>query len=228
MFYARPTSVNALKGRRLRCVARVSRLLLKRSTKGSSSPLVPAGGEGGAILILALVFILLISLSVLGLLTFGGNGIKDATSLQGQRSLEYAADGATTAAIQAVRYSYYAFNGPPTTNTNFTNAPGDCLPDGAVLTLPDTASMTIDGVTMTVTCTGALYTIPTPQQNTRVITFYACLQGSCTSSNAILAATVAFQDLSPGGIYGCYDAPDSTTCGTGVVIQSWTFETANN
>jgi hypothetical protein len=188
-----------------------------------------AGDEAGAILILALVFILLISFSVLGLLTFGGTGIKDSASLQGQRSLEYAADGATTAAIQAVRYSYYAFNGTPAPpQNNFTNPAGDCLPDGAVLTLPDTQTLTINGVTMTVDCTGSLYTIPVPQQNTRIITFYACQQSVCTSANAVLAATVAFQDLSTAGIYDCYDAPDSASCGTAVIIQSWTVETSND
>jgi hypothetical protein len=220
---SRSSSVNAF-------TSTLSRRLVRRSWKDrrSHQSISVARDEGGAILILALVFILLISFSVLGLLTFGGTGIKDSASLQGQRSLEYAADGATTAAIQAVRYSYYAFNGTPGPQNNFTNPAGDCLPDGAVMTVPDTQTLTINGVTMTVDCTGSLYTIPVPQQNTRIVTFYACQQSSCTSDNAVLAATVAFQDLSTAGIYDCYDAPDSASCGTAMIIQSWTIETSND
>jgi hypothetical protein len=169
--------------------------------------------QEGAILILALVFILLISFSVLGLLTFGGTGITDATSLQGQRALQYAADGAVTASIQSVRYSsnyYNVVNQNPTT---------DCLPNGAT-------SMTLDGDQITVGCTGTL-ALPVPQQNTRVITFYACLGSAtgtaspCLYSNAIVAATVDFQDVTSSGFYDCSDPADSLTCGTGMTISSW-------
>src|SRR5579872_4413222 len=66
--------------------------------------------EGGAVLLLALIFVIVVTLSIFGLITFGGTGILNAANLQGQRSLEFAADGATTAAIQAVRYSNYQFN----------------------------------------------------------------------------------------------------------------------
>ena len=169
--------------------------------------------QEGAILILALVFVLLIAFSVLGLLTFGGTGITDATSLQGQRALQYAADGAVTASIQSVRYTsnYYAVvNQEPTT---------DCLPNGAT-------SMTLDGDQMTVGCTGTL-ALPVPQQNTRVITFYGCLGSAtgtaspCLSSNAIIAATVDFQDISSSGFYDCSDPADSLTCGTGMTMANW-------
>jgi hypothetical protein len=166
--------------------------------------------DDGAILILALVFILLIALSVLGLLTFGGTGIKDAASLQGQRSVEYAADGATTAAIQTVRYSYEAYDGN-------TNPAGDCLPTGSTIMIPE------DGVnyTLTVDCSGTLEAAPTPQQYTREVSFYACMQSSCSESNAIVAATVDFQDLSSvTGVDGC-DSSDTSTCGTGMVISDW-------
>jgi hypothetical protein len=169
--------------------------------------------QEGAILILALVFILLIAFSVLGLLTFGGTGITDATSLQGQRDLQYSADGAITAAIQSVRYTsnyYDVVNQEPTT---------DCLPNGV-------PSMTLDGDQMTVGCTGTL-ALPVPQQNTRVITFYACLGSAsgtaspCSYSNAIVAVTVDFQDISSSGFYDCSDPADSLTCGTGMTIANW-------
>jgi hypothetical protein len=179
--------------------------------------------QEGAILILALVFILLISFSVLGLLTFGGTGITDATSLQGQRALQYAADGAVTASIQSVRYSsnyYDVVDQEPTT---------DCLPGAA----NGVTSMTLDGDQVTVGCTGTL-ALPVPQQNTRVITFYACLGSAtgtaspCVYSNAIVAATVDFQDISSSGFYDCSDPADSLTCGTGMTIANWVVLNSNS
>jgi len=171
-------------------------------------------------LILALVFVLIVTLSIFGLITFGGVGILNASSLQGQRSLEYAADGATSASIQAVRYSYFAFNNPQ---------PVDCLPDGAVFTQPSTtASMSIDGDNMTVDCITGLPD-SSVTQFTRVVTFYACLQTAapCTANNSVVAATVDFEDVSPAGVDDCLNATDASTCGIGEVISSWVVQTAN-
>ena len=191
--------------------------------------------EDGAILILALVFILLISLSVLGLLTFGGTGIKNAASLQGQRDIEYAADGATTAAIEGVRYSFENYESntyqwptgpaaPSPTPPIGTPPTAPCLPSGA-------SQVTIDGDAMVVSCLGT----PTQQTDTRVITFYACLLPSgnaantypCSSNDDVVAATVDFQDVSSSGIYDCSDAQDMTTCGTGMVVTSWIVDNDN-
>jgi len=186
--------------------------------------------EGGAILILALVFVLIVTLSIFALITFGGVGILNATNLQGQRSLEYAADGATSASIQAVRYSYYPFTNPQ---------PVDCLPDGTVLTLPfnhstntyesTTSDITIDGENITVDCIAG-QPDPSGAQFSRVVTFYACLQAAapCTANNAVVAATVKFEDVSQAGVDQCLSATDTSTCGTGEVISSWVVQTANN
>jgi hypothetical protein len=194
--------------------------------------------EEGAILILALVFIIIISVSVLGLLTFGGTGLTNTTSLKGQRSLEYAADGAVTAAIQAVRYSSFAFdNGTSPSEAN-------CLPDGSVLTEPDTTQYpVVEGdpqgssppiTSLVVDCSGSLNTWPLPAQNTREVTFSACIvaPGPCLPLNSIVTAAVYFQDVlfnsaTRSEEYECSLA-NNTTCGTGVVIKYWDVTTANN
>lgn len=188
--------------------------------------------EDGAVLILALVFVLVVTLSIFGLITFGGTGILNATNLEGQRALEYAADGATSASIQAVRYSYFSFS-------KNTPQPVDCLPDGAVLTLPlnpstntnesTTADMAINGDDITVDCIGGLSDSTVPQF-TRVVIFYACLQtvAPCTTNNSVVAATVDFEDYSPTHVDQCVSATDTATCGTGEVISSWVVETADN
>src|ERR1700674_932832 len=62
------------------------------------------GGEAGATLVLALVFVLVISLVLMAIVTLSGTNLIDTAQLQNARSVEYAADGAVDAAIQAVRY----------------------------------------------------------------------------------------------------------------------------
>jgi len=195
----------------------------------------PARNDEGAVLILVLIFVIVVTFSIFGLITFGGTGIKDATSLKGQRSLEYGADGATTAAIQAVRYSYDTFNNPQ---------PQGCMPDGATLALPEpnTTSITIaeDGSNyafVTDCIAGLPSAVP---QYTRVVTFYTCLYNSsnpsvpCTSNDAVVAATVDFEDTSQSDLDEC-SAPVTTggtfstaTCGTGETISTWVVQTADN
>jgi hypothetical protein len=179
--------------------------------------------EEGAVLLLTVIFVVIIALTLLGLLTLSGNDLTNTSNLQTERSLEYAADGATDAAVQAVRYSYYAFDG----HTN--KAGDDCLPDGPAFQNPDrnTTTMSIDGNTMMVDCTG---TLPSPPgTNTRTVTFMACIQAQapCTSGNSVLTATVVFQDHNSFHQYLCNSAPNSATCGIGVVVQSWVVKNAN-
>lgn len=188
--------------------------------------------DEGAVLILALIFMLIVSLAIYGLVTFGGVGILNATSLKGQRSLEYAADGATSTAIQAVRYSPYAFSNPQ---------PESCLPDGAELQLTSSSNeasgtnfITINDVTMGVDCIASIAS--TTPQFTRVVTFYACLQPNapttptaCVASNSIVAATVDFEDVNSSGVDNCSVSSDTlSTCGMGEEVASWTVQTANN
>jgi len=176
--------------------------------------------EGGAILILALIFVIIVTLSIFGLITFGGTGILNAANLKGQRSLEFAADGAATAAIQAVRYSNYTFS-----QTGI----ADCLPDGAILNpATDTQSLTINNVTMWVDC--AATQLPSSQPSvSRAIIFYACqVATGCSGSNATVVATVYFDDTSPSGLNECSPPTETATCGSGMTIDSWVVETANN
>jgi Tfp pilus assembly protein PilX len=186
--------------------------------------------DEGAVLLLTLIFVVVIALVLLALVSLSGNDLMNTANLQSQRASEYAADSAVDAAMQAVRYSYYAFNGAPPAGTN--RAGDDCLPDGTAFVNPDqnTANLPINGVNgvktyWTVDCTGS---VNEHSQNTRVITFYACTQSSCSSANAIVTAVVAFQDYSTANVYDCDSAPNVATCGTGVVIQSWTVRNANS
>jgi len=85
---------------------------MKRDDSAQATPRTPdSRDDAGAVLILALVFIIVIAVVVLALVNLSGNDLLNTSNLKKQRSLEYAADGATTAAVQAVRNSYLAYNG---------------------------------------------------------------------------------------------------------------------
>lgn len=83
-----------------------------------------ARDESGAALILALVFLVVASLALVGLLVFSGTQIVNTSNLKKQRGLEYAGSAATQIAIQGVRYSanyYGSLPGSPEP------APKNCL-----------------------------------------------------------------------------------------------------
>ena len=62
--------------------------------------------ESGAVLILALVFLVAVSLIVTALLTWVGTSLKDTSAFSGERSVEYAATNAVNLAVQNTRYSF--------------------------------------------------------------------------------------------------------------------------
>jgi hypothetical protein len=213
----------------------------------------PCPDEEGVVLLLALLFVVAIAFVLLGLLSLSGNDLMNTSNLQSQRASEYAADSAVDAAVQAVRYSYYAFNSAqpvaydnpcvpnpgksgfanPNLPCSTNNSGDDCLPDGTTFINPDhnTATMTINGITLTVDCTGTLNLTYPNYQNTRVITFNACQQLNCSATNSALTATVAFQDYPTSFSTSqdpCNSPPNVAHCGTGIVIQSWVVRGANS
>ncbi len=176
--------------------------------------------ESGAILILALVFITAIATLLLAVINLSGNDLLNTVNLQSQRSIEYAADGATDAAAQWVRY----------TATDPTSATL-CLPNGA-------NSMTIDEehntpITVQVWCVAA--TTPpasAPSSDDRFINFTAC-QGNgtteCTGRAILVQAQLWFDDTASGSLTTqCSAATGLTGCGTGETIASWVVATANS
>ena len=194
--------------------------------------------ESGAILILALLFVVGIAFSVIALTSLVGNDLKSSTNLRSVRQISYAAEGATTASIQAVRYSYYAFNGP---GSGATNSSGVCLPDGAAFTIPDNASaMSIDDTSVYVYCVGVLNSTTSTRNGvpgeSRQVSFFACqlLPNESPSQNETrclasptLEAIVLFNDSSSAGVYLCSSLPNNATCGTNMTIKNWDVTSQN-
>jgi hypothetical protein len=174
-------------------------LIARRSQAG--------GDEAGVALILALVFILAVASVGVALVSATGSDLLNSSNLKTQRSLEYAADGATSMATQRVRYSGATYA-----------TPGDCLPNGS--------SVSLDGVNVTVDCSQQQFD---PVSGvTRVVNFYACTAASCTSGNAVLQAQVTFDDYSVTNSYSCSPGGPTSTCGTAMTVNTWILKTANN
>ena len=162
-------------------------------------------GESGSSLVLALVFLVAVALVGLSLGRSISNDLGNSSNLSNQRSLEYAADGATSIALQKARYAGTVYQAQPT----------DCLGGG----------VTINNVVMRVFCSEQTYN---PLSGvTRVVNFFACAQAQapCSSGNAVLQAQVTFDDYSAAQplVYAC---PPS--CGYAATVNSWVLETANS
>jgi Tfp pilus assembly protein PilX len=167
-------------------------------------------GEDGASLIIALVFVLLISLILLAIVTLSGTNIVNTTNLQNERALEYSAEGGVQAALQSVRYVTAS-----QTSAFCANSPA---------LQPPTP------ISSTVVCQFAKLTYA------RVLTFEAC-DVTVSSSNCannvnkadVLTATVLISDVASGctsgGSPGCYNPP--STSGTSVTVESWIVNRAN-
>jgi hypothetical protein len=161
--------------------------------------------EAGAVLILALVFLVAVSLVVTALVTWAGNDLKNVAHFKAGRTYEYSADGATEVAIQSARYSYTAPTADPTN-------PPAC---------PDTGpTVTIDGVAIDVWCS----TVWVPSSfKTRTVTFSACLASvtaSACAASPYLQAVVTFDDYSSLR-YLANSAPCTSTCGAGMTLSRW-------
>jgi hypothetical protein len=185
--------------------------------------------EDGAVLLLALVFIVVIAVVLSSLLTLTGNDLLNSSNLRTQRSVEYAADGAADAAVQAVRYSETAYMGTPQA----------CLPNTPPAGSPP--SITIGEapnpeVLITVDCgNGARNRRSCLSRTvlpcvTRSVIVYACQgTGTCTSTSPHLQlqATVAFDDYSATNVLLC-SRTSTATCGTGMAIESWVVRGSNS
>lgn len=164
--------------------------------------------EGGAILVLALVFMVVIALMILALVNFSGNDIGSASNLLTEQALEYGAEGGVNVAIQTVRYSddTFASLAPCVGATNAPVQVGSNAPAIYVSCLSTPANQ-----------------LPANTGVSREVSFYGCLsKGGCSSSNAVVAATVDFVDLQ-----GCSTGTISN-CGESESVKSWLVHNANS
>lgn len=151
--------------------------------------------ESGAVLILALVYIIAISLTVAALASWSTNDLRNTGNFKATSELHYAVSSATNTAIQSIRYAPLPSSTPPQKQATPT-PPGNCwTPTGG----PTSSQVTINGYTVDVWC--STYEDLT-SGSTRTVTFYACLStltaAQCQSTPK-LEAVVVFDDYPTGG-----------------------------
>ena len=166
--------------------------------------------EEGAVLVLALVFMIVIALVLMAVVTLAGNGLASTSQLLNQQSLEYRSSGALQVAIETVRY----------TNTTY-NSLASCFSGSGGVTVGSGGSSTppvyVDCVSV------PLNQLPANTGVSREITFYACSTSStsCKSTNYTVTATVDFVD-GPSCATGSIGS-----CGTGESVKTWLVHNAN-
>ena len=166
--------------------------------------------DSGAVLILALVFLVAAGAIITALLGWGGNDLRNVAAFQQNRTLNYAAGSAMQVAIQNVRYDSTAcsntFSSIPIPNPNPNN-----------------------NVTIDVWCN---MIFNATKAGTRVVTLTVCsdtarVAGTCSqTNNPYLTAVVTFGDYTTANPFSlsspCTPAT-SPACGTTMTINSWTF-----
>jgi hypothetical protein len=196
----------------------------------SLCPRIPVSGsrgqgrrnETGSSLILALVYIIAISLIVGGLTDWAMNDLSNTTHFQSAASIQNAVSGATETAIQSIRY-YPEY---PSATYSY-----ECFSPPA----GDTASVVqINNIWVAVWCS----TVSTPTAPvSRTVTFYACPESSATVSvsgsaftncenTPYLKAVVDFGDYPSGGggLNQNVCSGGTSFCGFSATTVQWTWE----
>jgi hypothetical protein len=182
--------------------------------------------ERGSSLILALVYIVSVSLIVGALADWAMNDLNNTTHFQSASSLDNAVSGATEIAIQSMRYyPQYPATQSPTVANCWTP------PSGAYA-----SDVTINNDVVGVWCS-TVENLKSP--NTRVVTFIACQETAANLSSAPSAATamggclttptlkavVTFDDYPSGGggllTQTCTGGPG--ICGFAATTNQWTW-----
>jgi hypothetical protein len=173
--------------------------------------------DAGAVLILALAFLLTTGAIVGALAGWITNNLNNSTHFASARSLQYSASNATELAIQGIRYD------PSLATTQNANPPAPCWGTGASSDVSIPEGATSDD--MSAWCS----TKWTPSSaSTRVVTISTCLSSESAakcSANPYLQAIVVFDDYPPG-----LSAPNPNACvvycGTGMTVSSWRWSPA--
>jgi type II secretory pathway pseudopilin PulG len=175
--------------------------------------------EAGAILILALVFLLVVAVVVASLASWTMNNLNNTLQFQQAGSRLYAAEGATQVAIRASRYTYPPNNSDGTGYTSGTSyaCPGES-PIGSV-----------NGIYVQVWCVTKLMKSTKPTI-TREVTLTACQVPSssgvgivCSGGAVLLTALIYIDDFDPTTHLntGCVSPANESTCGSSMSTVSW-------
>jgi hypothetical protein len=164
-----------------------------------------SGDETGAILILALVFMVVTALLITGLSAWESNDINNIGTLKSGRSGLYAADGAIQIAVANTRYVYPA-------NTT----PGFC-PGTSPATVPS-----IDGQQVPVWCAMTVNPATCPISSCsriEILSAYpGCSSAPCTGTPYVQQEVIFNDNTSNPSFNDCNPAGAKTTCGSSMTV----------
>jgi Tfp pilus assembly protein PilX len=178
--------------------------------------------DQGAALILAIVFLVAMSILVVVLGNLATEASTTISNVRDQTTIEDNAESAATSAIQQERRSY--------TPALYAGSPTPCLPPGALggaLTVSPYKS------SLTVWCTGSQSVLA----STRTVDFYVCgpssvSESQCTSPGSkseLLFASVTYDDSPGGELPLSFCGPlTNATCGVTMTINEWDVRTADS
>ena len=190
---------------------------------GGPKAAISAENETGAVLILALIFLIVVGGVVGSLATWATNDLKNTSNFASARSLQYAASSVTETAIADIRYT------PLLSTTWNATLQAPASPPAACWGSGSSSGLSIDGYNVDVWCS----TNWTPSSaNSRTVTFYACpvttaqasqsstaIATSC-AANPNLEAVVTFGDY-PSGVSRPNPAECQVYCGQSMTVNSW-------
>jgi len=174
--------------------------------------------DAGATLILALVFLVVVSATVIGLSSWAQGDLNSTRSFEGAQNFQSAANSATQVAIQYVRYNFLqeSLNASPPTLCWASNGP---------------ASLPFNSVNVDSWCSTRLV-LGTNEY--RIVTISTCLSSATRAAceqAPLLQAIVKVSDTDQSGNWTCSPVPsgvvlppsNTDTCGQGLTILSWAF-----
>lgn len=166
--------------------------------------------EVGASLLLALIFLTVISVTVASLLGLIGGGLTDSIAFKQARTTESAANSTAELALQYVRYNFFA---------NTVNSPN-----------PQTCTTSLPGLLNLPSMQAYCRTTWLETSGSRAVIVSVCGNGvdSLTCENQpLLQAVVQFNDNSVSSKNNCTPVSvqtTGTTCGSGLNVVSWVID----
>lgn len=174
--------------------------------------------ERGAVLILALVYIVVIGLTVAALTNWASNDLNNTTKFQDASSEHYALSSAMDTAIESERYAPVPTN--PGSGQYGGTPLGECWQPAS-----GTYQITVNNYSIAVWCTAE---INLSSSSTRTLTAYACpssLSSSACEAAPSLTAVVTYDDYpDPAGTQLTSQCNvNGGQCGYSETLVSWTW-----
>ena len=163
--------------------------------------------EAGGSLVLALVFLVVVSLIALGLANSVGGGLINSVNFRAARSVQSAANSAAELAVESLRYNFT----PSTLNSSAPCWGGS-------------SQLTINAQTVDAWCSTRWNPVST---GTRVVTIDICpstfTTATACSASPLLLAVATFDDFPASGGPVSTAQCTTTTCGIDMAINSWVY-----